>query len=294
MRYSTMRYSKMQLKKTVLCISILVAGTISAQNVYDVYPERVESQKSKVESQKSKVESQTNGEGEKGRDGEKAKGREGEETKRRKGNGVFTGFTGGMKLHAGYAFANSPDELFHNGSLEDMSNLPKDGVTMGLGGELRLHFINHVHLGAEGGMSAMPLMKSGSLIRNGWGGVLCDFYGQVGKAQLFIGGIIGGGSSKRLYVPSEETMVSDVDNVVYNASYTKTSYFLLDPYVGIEFTLTKRMSLMIEIDYMLPFGDGGKGLNTETVRWSNFLSPSGPRLYVGLLFGRHDQGHQRR
>ncbi|MCQ2348430.1 MAG: hypothetical protein MJZ65_04495 [Paludibacteraceae bacterium] len=199
---------------------------------------------------------------------------------------VVTGFTGGMMLHIGYGFAQSPNELFHNGSLQQLDNLPKDGVTIGLGGTLRLHLINHIHLGAEGGMSAMPLKSNGTSIRIGWGGALCDFYSTVGKAQLFIGGVIGGGSSNRLYVPTDHEQTKG-KQVIYNASYTKTPFFLLDPYVGIEFAIAKHVDMLIKVDYMLPFGKGDSGITTETVRWSNFLSPSGPRLYAGFMFGHN-------
>jgi len=243
-----------------------------AQNVYDVYPERVESGQTKEQ------------------EGEKSRKQDG---KKAKENKFLTGFTGGMKVHIGYAFAQSPDELFRNGNLQAISNLSQDGVTLGLGGEIRCHLINHVHLGAGGAMSIMPLAKSGSSIRTGWGGVLCDFYGQVGKVKLMAGGMVGGGANKRLFVPEESDATTSIDPT-YNASYTSTPFFLLDPYVGLECRLTKRMSLVIQVDYMLPFGSNSTGINTETVRWSNFLSPSGPRLYVGLLFGKHDFRQDRR
>jgi len=198
-----------------------------------------------------------------------------------------------MKVHIGYAFAQSPDELYRNGNLQNLTSLSKDGVTVGLGGELRFHLINHIHLGAGGAMSMMPLATSGSSIRTGWGGALCDFYGTIGNVQLMVGGMVGGGANKRLFVPDGNEVASSTD-LTYNASYTSTPFFLLDPYVGLEFRLTKRVSLLIQIDYMLPFGSENSGLNTETVRWSNFLSPSGPRLYVGLLFGKHDFHKDRR
>jgi len=258
----------MKTKTFIVVIALFCATTLVAQTVYDVYPERVEKSGS-----------------------EKARGQAGE----KKEHKLFTGFTGGMKLHIGYAFAQSPDELFHNGSLQNVSSLPSDGVTLGLGGELRLHLINHIHLGLEGGVSTMPLMSNGSSVRTGWGGVMCDYYGTVGKrVQLCIGATIGGGSSNRLYVPLSGAEVTDTDATIYNASYTQTPFFLLDPYVGLEVGLSKRTSLLIKVDYLLPFGKGNSGITTETVRWSNFLSPSGPRLYVGVMFGRHDQRVQRR
>jgi len=262
----------MHCSKALLLITLFCATSLVAQNVYDVYPERIEeSDHSDVGRQKSETRNQKS-------EGEKVK--------------ILTGFTGGMKVHVGYAFAKSPDELFRNGNLQELTNLSTNGITLGLGGELRLHLINHIHLGAEGGVSTMPLAQSGSSIRTGWGGALCDFYGQVGKVQLMAGGLVGGGVNKRLYVP-DGSATSSTDPT-YNASYTSTSFFLLDPYVGLECKLTKRISIIIQVDYMLPFGSSNSGLNTETIRWNNFLSPSGPRLYVGLLFGKHDFRQDRR
>lgn len=204
---------------------------------------------------------------------------------------IFTGFSGGMMIHGGYSFASSPDELFRNGSLNaaDIPNLPHDGFTMGLGGTIRLHLIDHIHLGGEGHMSYMPLTASGTSIRTGWGGVMCDFYATFGIVRPLIGMCIGGGSTRRLYVPANANMtVKDDNNTEYNASFTKTPYFLLDPYVGLEIALGK-ISLLIRADYLLPFGKGNKGLADTDVKWSNFISPSGPRLYFGVLFEHSDK-----
>ncbi len=215
-------------------------------------------------------------------------GNSGKNTKDKEQKNILTGFTGGMMIHGGYSFASSPDELFRNGSLTEtnIKDLPRDGFTMGLGGTLRLHLIDHIHLGGEGHMSFMPLASSGTSIRTGWGGVMCDFYATLGIVRPLIGITVGGGSTRRLYVPDNEAQtVKGEDNAEYNASFTKTPYFLLDPYVGLEIALGK-ICLLIRADYMLPFGKGDKGLADTKVAWSNFLSPSGPRLYIGCLFGR--------
>ena len=42
---------------------------------------------------------------------------------------------------------------------------------------------------------------------------------------------------------------------------------------------------MIRIDYMLPFGTTNSNL-TGKVNWGNFMTPSGPRLYLGIMFGK--------
>ena len=205
---------------------------------------------------------------------------------------IFTGFSGGMMLHAGYMFSDSPDKVFSNTGLGDpeyRKGLPKSGVCLGLGGTLRFHLINHIHLGAEGFVSTMPLMGTGSSVRTGWGGAMCDFFFNVGKTRPLLGLSVGGGTMKRLFVPAEaELAYSNDSSTVYNASYVKTPFFYLDPYVGIEIDLNSHMALMIRVDYMLPFGRTSSGLTNikEDVKWSNFMTPSGPRLYVGIMFGK--------
>jgi hypothetical protein len=207
------------------------------------------------------------------------------------GTQFFTGFSGGMMLHIGYLFSGSPDKLFSNTGLGDASyrkNLPRDGVGLGLGGALRVHMIDHIHLGAEGHVSTMPLMKTGSNVRTGWGGVLCDFYTDWGKVRPLIGLTVGGGVMKRLYVPDAPIVTSSDSTTTYNASYTKTPFFVMDPYIGMEIDLSSHVSLLIRIDYMLAFGRTNSGLTnlSDDVKWSNFMTPSGPRLYVGLMFGK--------
>ena len=73
--------------------------------------------------------------------------------KKRSSSHVFTGFSGGMLIHGGYLFASDPTKVFSNtglGSLDYVKGLPKDGFCFGLGGALRCHLIDHIHLGAEG------------------------------------------------------------------------------------------------------------------------------------------------
>ena len=208
---------------------------------------------------------------------------------KKKSSGVITGLSGGMMIHGGYLFTDDPRKVFSStglGSDEYMKSLPKSGFTMGIGGALRLHLINHIHVGAEGFVSTMPLMGSGSNVRSGWGGAFCDAYTEWGKVRPMIGLTIGGGSMSRLFVPDEAQVVSNPsDSISYNASYTKTPFFLLDPYIGLEIALQSHVALLIRVDYMLPFGKSGSSL-TENVNWSNFMSPNGPRLYVGFMFGK--------
>ena len=203
---------------------------------------------------------------------------------------IFTGFSGGMMLHIGYAFAKSPDELFRNAALQTATNkpdLPQDGVLLGIGGALRIHLLNHIHVGAEGGVSTIPVMRSGSHIRSGWGAALCDFYFSLGKVKPLVGISLGGGSMSRLYVPNNAETASTSENMVYNASYTKTPFFLMDPYIGLEMPVGKHLGILLRLDYMLPFGHNTSKLAAPNIKWSNFVRPSGPRLYLGFMF-MHD------
>ncbi len=217
------------------------------------------------------------------------------EKEQKHSSGIFTGFSGGMMLHGGYLFADNPQNIFSNnglGSVDYVKGLPKDGFCYGLGGALRTHLINHIHLGAEGFVSTMPLMKTGSNVRTAWGGVLCDVYGNWGKVRPMVGLTLGGGAMKRLYVPqTDPTTVqtaTDTTTMVYNSSYVKTPFFFIDPYVGLEINLAKHMALLIRIDYMLPFNINSHGLSAtgQSVKWEHFITPSGPRLYVGIMFGK--------
>ena len=214
--------------------------------------------------------------------------------KERSSSKVFTGFSGGMLLHGGYLFADDPTKVFSNtglGSFDYVKGLPKSGLCYGLGGALRCHLINHIHLGAEGYVSTMPLMGTGSNVRTAWGGVLCDIYGNWGKFRPMIGMTVGGGAMKRLYVPDQEAVEysgTATDTTIYNSSYVKTPFFCIDPYVGFEVGFGNHIALLIRIDYMLPFNIHNKGLSEvgKEVTWENFVKPSGPRLYVGVMFGR--------
>lgn len=207
---------------------------------------------------------------------------------------VFSGFSGGMMIHGGYLFSDDPAKVFSNtglGSADYVKGLPKAGFCYGLGGSLRAHLVNHVHLGAEGFVSTMPIMRTGSNIRTGWGGVLCDAYLNIGKFRPLLGFTIGGGSMKRLFVPDQDKNVyyyTAEDSTHYNASFSQTPFFFIDPYLGFEVDLNSHMAILIRIDYMLPFGTSTSELVKEAEKksWSTFMTPSGPRIYVGIMFGK--------
>lgn len=224
---------------------------------------------------------------------ESAKRKEESEQKEKKSTGIFTGFSGGMMVHAGYLFSDDPRKVFSNsglGSEDYVKGLPKNGFCYGIGGALRIHLIDHIHVGGEGFVSTMPLMGTGSRVRSGWGGAFCDVFTTWGKVRPLVGITIGGGSMSRLYVPKQAATVdyTAADSTFYNAAYTKTPFFLLDPYIGLEIGLKGHDAVLIRIDYMLPFGKTSSKL-TDNVKWSNFMSPTGPRLYIGFMFGKFNK-----
>lgn len=212
-----------------------------------------------------------------------------EKKPKKKASEVITGFTGGVLLHVGYLFSDDPRKVFSNSGLGTAGYVPANGFCYGLGGMLRMHMLNHIHLGVEGVISTSPMMTTGSNVRTGWGGVSCDAYTDWGSVRPMIGLMIGGGSMSRLYVPAtpQTNWETSEDKINYNASFAKTPFFLIDPYIGLEIGLKSQLALMLRIDYMLPFGRSTSNLVTSTadVNWSNFLTPHGPRLYIGLVFG---------
>lgn len=180
---------------------------------------------------------------------------------------IYNGFSGGMMLHVGY-------QAGRGAGFPEMGSNPAEetylrSITYGIGGAARIQLIDHIHVGSEGYVSTMPLKSQGddSNIRTGWGGVLCDYYFTLGRTQLIAGGSIGGGAQRNLHVFKEkETDIS-------SATFAKKSFFVFDPYLAAEYALTTRIHLIFKLDYLI------------AIHQRSFLSPSGPRLYVGFMFG---------
>lgn len=199
---------------------------------------------------------------------------------------VFSGFSIGILGNLGYAFAKSPDELYRNASMTDnpmTEGFSKQSITLGAGLMGRIHLLNHLHVGAEAYMSNMPLMSTGSGIRHLYAGGLIDGYVTAGKVGFFLGTGIGGGKIRRTFVPDKQDDSGIPDpqtGVEYNASFTTTPFFYLDPYLGIEVHFGAMLGMIIKLDYLLPFG------SSKNVNWSTFINPTGPKLHVGVLLGK--------
>ena len=206
-------------------------------------------------------------------------------------------FSGGMMLHIGYQGGKGC------GFLDDATGQEQTlhSLTYGIGGQLRFHLMEHMHIGTEGYVSTMPLNRQGkeSNIRTGWGGILCGYYTTFNRLQLMAGGTLGGGAQRSLHVfhTNEQAALGDAlavnapfddfsqtregataashpqaETPIHSSSFAKKSFFVFDPYMALEYALTQRIHLIFKLDYLI------------AVHQQQFLTPSGPRLYVGFMF----------
>lgn len=185
---------------------------------------------------------------------------------------IFQGYSGGMMLHAGYLFGDNPAAV-----LSDGSSLSSKGMTCGIGGSLRVNLMRHLRVGCEGFVSTMNsqytnqrnYLQSGSYVRTGWGGVLADACWRGEHIWPFVGGSIGGGAMRTLAVSqgSEEDWLPEESAVLH-----KQGFMYINPYIGIDWCMTKRVHVCLRMDWMLAFAE------------RSVLFPTGPRLYVGFMF----------
>lgn len=179
---------------------------------------------------------------------------------------VYQGFSGGMMVHTGYLYGKNAT-----------APLTMNGATMGIGGAARVHLWKHLRIGGEGYVSTLPVwmsdkantLRSGSYVRNGWGGILADAYWQCNKIYPFLGATIGGGAQRALYIT--EGSQSDWQEESH-ALFNRQTYFMLDPFVGMEIAVSAHMHLTLRADYVLPIRNAG------------LLAPHGPRIYIGMMF----------
>jgi len=198
--------------------------------------------------------------------------------------GAFRGYSGGMMLHIGYQYGTAPGFCNDAGQ-----NVTLRSMTYGLGGALRVHLLNHLRVGAEGYVSTMPLKSQGegSNVRTGWGGALIDCYATLGKIQPFVGGTIGGGAQRSTHVFTGESvsggtltwkeqweLIKGYQNLeeTYPAEYTKHGFFALDPFIGFEYAATQKLHMIVRVDWLL------------AIHNNHLMTPTGPRLFIGLMF----------
>ena len=150
-------------------------------------------------------------------------------------NKIYQGFSGGMMLHAGY---------------------------------LRTGFEGFVSTMPSGMTDCRDVLKNGSYVRVGCGGVLADCCWRLEKAWPYIGGVIGGGSMKGLYILEGDQFSWERDA---NSTFHKQSFFYVTPYVGCDYCLTRKVHITFRLDWMLAFHK------------RELCLPTGPRLYFGFM-----------
>mgnify|MGYP002517798207 CR=1 FL=1 len=185
---------------------------------------------------------------------------------------VFQGYSGGMMLHAGYLFGQNPSAILPSGE-----SISPQGLTTGIGGSLRINLWKRLRVGCEGYVSTMKsgatdmrnFLQSGSYIRTGSGGVIADACWRMDKVWPYIGGSIGGGAMRSLYVLEG----SQDDWVAEDAAWLhKTSFFYVNPYVGLDWCMTQKVHMTFRVDWMMALHKG------------DLVMPTGPRLLVGFMF----------
>lgn len=182
----------------------------------------------------------------------------------------YRGFIGGMMIHTGYVSSRNFTVSSLSGQTHEFN---ASGAPFGIGGAAKFMFGKHLRIGAEGYVSTLGYGENGSHTKTGWGGLLADCAWDLGKFRLFAGGTLGGGSQ------TDITIVSPIaDDYVAEEfiSYRKYGFAAIVPFIGTEYAITKRISLIAKIDWMLKLGG----------RQDDFVT--GPRLYLGFMFGHAD------
>ncbi|MBR5830545.1 MAG: hypothetical protein IKY63_04725, partial [Tidjanibacter sp.] len=141
------------------------------------------------------------------------------------GSFSYRGFSGGMMLHAGWV---SRGDMVVSGASQSLS-----GVTMGIGGAVRLRFGDHLRVGTEGYTSSLGYGKWGSSLSIGWGGLLVDWSWKRGRFTPFVGTTIGGGVVENLTLTREPALdIAPEDGV----SYRNYGVGVVVPFVGVEYS----------------------------------------------------------
>ena len=177
-----------------------------------------------------------------------------------------------MMVHAGYLFGQPAGATLPTGE-----NISPQGVTYGLGGSMRVHLWKHLRVGMEGFSSTMKseatdqhnFLQKGSYIRTGWGGMIADACWRLEKVWPYIGGSVGGGAMRTLSIVegSQDDWTPEGVAVLH-----KQGFGYVNPYVGMDYCITRRIHATFRLDWMLAFAD------------KQLVYPTGPRLYIGIMF----------
>lgn len=185
---------------------------------------------------------------------------------------IFQGCSGGMMGHVGYLFGQPAATVLPSGE-----SIAMQGMTYGLGGSMRVNLMKHLRVGCEGFSSNVKsgvtdqrdFLQKGSYIRTGWGGLIADACWRLEKVWPYIGGSVGGGAMRTLAVVegSQDDWQTESTVVLH-----KQGFGYVNPYVGMDYCITRRIHATFRLDWMLAFAD------------KQLVLPTGPRLYVGIMF----------
>lgn len=186
---------------------------------------------------------------------------------------VYQGFSGGVMVHTGFLFGrdgNAPKG-------DDGRSSSPQGAVFGIGGAMRVHLWKHLRVGCEGYVSTMysgatdrrDLLRPGSYVRMGCGGLLADCCWRMEKAWPYIGATVGGGSMSGLYILDGDQNSWTPDA---NSTFHHQGFVYATPFVGCDYCMTPKVHLTFRLDWMLAF------------HHSELCMPTGPRIYLGFMF----------
>jgi hypothetical protein len=184
---------------------------------------------------------------------------------------AYSGFSGGMMVHTGFVQSGEFSLKNDDGTLAKTMRF--SGAAFGIGGQARVHLGKHLRVGTEGYVSDY-FYENKSYTSLGWGGLLADCAWEIKRFTLFAGGTFGGGAQKNLTIlkkPADGYEGFDLDDKI---SYRKYSFLCAVPFAGAEFALTKKIHLVLKVDYIFNISNPQPDFNTGT------------RIYFGFSFCR--------
>ena len=199
---------------------------------------------------------------------------------------VFQGCSGGMMGHVGYLFGQPAGATLSTGE-----NISPQGMTCGLGGSMRVNLMKHLRVGCEGFSSTVKsgvtdqcdFLQKGSYIRTGWGGIIADACWRLEKVWPYIGGSVGGGAMRTLSIVegNQDDWAPEQTAILH-----KQGFGYINPYVGMDYCITKRIHATFRLDWMLAFASQQKERQalSDDSHSPSIVLPTGPRLYIGIMF----------
>lgn len=179
----------------------------------------------------------------------------------------FKGYSGGMFYHLGYVRSN--EFMVYNLAGEAIPTRI-EGMTSGIGGKLGFFLNKYVRAGIEGYSTTTRYGEFRNSYKVGWGGLVMEFVYPTKRVMPFIGLTLGGGKMKNMILLAKDNNDYHADEIIYK----EDGLFIINPAIGIEYFVSKRISLIFKVDYMI---SGSK---------DKFDFATGPRAYIGVHFYR--------